>query len=64
VGICVPIQHEIINKKINPLFLVPEDKLINFSLLKSKARPLGDYLKPIPGNQQRKDLDPHWDAVF
>lgn len=44
--------------------MVPEDKFINPVQLKSKAKPLGDCLKPISGNVQRKDLDPHWDAVF
>ena len=60
------IQYEVMSKKMPPTFTLPEDKLLNPNQLKSKVKPLGDYLKSSSSSKpyERKDLDPKWDAVF
>jgi hypothetical protein len=51
---------------MKPVFDIPEEKLLDFSILKSKAKPLCDFLKPPPKGAQltRKDLPSNWDAIF
>ncbi len=64
-GISVLIQHEIISKKMKPLFEIPEAKLIDLSGLKAKTKPLKEVLRmPVRVPINRKDFDPNWDAIF
>jgi len=50
---------------MKPIYQVPEDRLIDFASLKSKAKPLSDFLKiPPKMTSNRKDLAANWDSVF
>lgn len=57
--------HEIISKKMKPLFEIPESKLVDLSSLKAKTKPLKEVLRmPNKAAVNRKDYDANWDAVF
>jgi hypothetical protein len=59
------IQHELISKKMKPVFEFPTNKVIDLTHLKNKTKPLKEILKP-PGKpaMNRKDYDQKWDSVF
>jgi hypothetical protein len=51
---------------MKPIFDIPEEKLLDFSILKHKSKPLYEFLKPPPKSSQltRKDLPSSWDSIF
>ena len=65
-GTLVDTKHELLSKKTEVMFRVPEKNLIRCEDLLTGGKPFYNCMK-VPktkGKPTRKDLPANWDAVF